>query len=137
MTEAGSRWRQRLEDRGWEPESGGKRRWVDHTFQNDEATLEVRYLPKVDLLRFDFTSEECFSQLTLSFTDSPDQLLDLVFDHQSSLSRDTWPAFVASLIEVSPRVVSLADADGEYDGEETVITDLDQGVAALREIEWE
>jgi hypothetical protein len=121
----------RLEGRGWQAESGEGWRWVDHTYQNDDATLRIRYMPNVDVIRFDFESEEHFAQLSISFAGSPDRILDLITHNQSSLSENTWWAFIASLIELSPRILSLADEDGE----DEVITDPDQGVAALREID--
>jgi hypothetical protein len=80
-----------------------------------------------------FASEEHLARLSISFEDSPDRILDLITRVQSSLSEETWRAFVASLIELSPRVLSPAGEDGD----DEVITDPDQGAVALREIEWE
>lgn len=37
-----------LERHGWQAECGEGWRWVDHTYQNDDATLRIRYLPNVD-----------------------------------------------------------------------------------------
>ncbi|MEV3927516.1 hypothetical protein [Actinomadura coerulea] len=92
-------------------------------------------MPKVDLIRFDFESKEHISELTIAFEESLDYILDLIFHHQSSLSKESWPTFLASLIELSPRIVSLNGVAGEYDDEDTVITNLDDGVAALHEFE--
>ncbi|MEV4365166.1 hypothetical protein [Nonomuraea sp. NPDC049625] len=123
----------RLESCGWQAESGQGWRWVDHTYRNDDATLRIRYLPDTSAIRFDFESEEHLARLSISFQDSPDRILDLITRDQSSLSEVTWRAFVASLIELSPRVLSPADEDGD----DEVISDPDEGAAALREIEWE
>ena len=123
----------RLESRGWQAGGGEGWRWVDHTYHNDHATLRIRYLPDVNAIRFDFESEEHLARLSISFDDSPDRILDLITRDQSSLSEETWRAFVASLIELSPRVLSPADEDGD----DEVISDPDAGAAALREIEWE
>lgn len=122
-----------LESRGWQAEGGEGWRWVDHTYQNDDTTLRIRYLPNVDVIRFDFESEEHQAQLSICFEDSPDRILDLIIRDQSSLSKETWRAFIASLIELSPRILSLAEEDGD---EDAVISDPDEGVAALREIDW-
>ncbi|WP_406835701.1 hypothetical protein ACICHK_04020 [Streptomyces sp. AHU1] len=122
----------RLESQGWRADSGEGWRWVDHTYQNESATLRIRYLPKVDVLRFDFESEEHLAQLSIAFEDSPREILDLIIRDQSSLSEETWRAFIASLIELSPRLLSLADED-----DEEIITDPEGGAAALHEIEWE
>jgi hypothetical protein len=123
----------RLESCGWQAESGEGWRWVDHTYQNDDATLRIRYLPNVNVIRFDFESEERLARLSVSFEDSPDQILDLISRDQSSLSEKTWRAFISSLIELSHRILSLADEDGDDEG----ITGPDEGVAALREVDWE
>ncbi|MET7338542.1 hypothetical protein [Nonomuraea sp. NPDC005650] len=123
----------RLESRGWRSESGEGWRWVDHTFQNDDATLRIRHLPNVNVIRFDFESAEHLARLSISFEDSPNQILDLITRDQSSLSEETWRAFIASLIELSPRILSLADEDGD----DEVIVNPDAGVAALREVDWE
>ncbi|MEU6787309.1 hypothetical protein ABZ912_49670 [Nonomuraea angiospora] len=123
----------RLESRGWQAGSGQGWRWVDHTYQNDDATLHIRYLPGAGAIRFEFESEEHLARLSVSFEDSPDRILDLITRDQASLSEETWRAFAASLIELSPRVLSLADEDGD----DEVITDPDEGAAALRETEWE
>ncbi|MEU3454608.1 hypothetical protein ABZ671_13520 [Micromonospora sp. NPDC006766] len=123
----------RLESQGWQAESGEGWRWVDHTYQNDDAMLRVRYLPNVNVIRFDFESEEHLAELSISFDGSPDRVLGLITDSQSSLSEATWRDFIAALIELSPRILSLAgeSSDGE------VIAELDDGIAALREIDWE
>jgi hypothetical protein len=123
----------RLESRGWQAESGEGWRWVDHTYQNDDATLRIRYLPNVDLIRFDFESEEHLAQLSISFEDSPNRILELITRDQLLLSEETWRAFIASLIELSPRILSLAGEDGE----DEVIIDPDEGVSALHQIDWE
>jgi hypothetical protein len=123
----------RLESCGWQAESGEGWRWVDHTYQNDDATLRIRYLPNVDVIRFDFESEEHLAQLSISFEDSPDRILELITRDQLSLSEETWRAFIASLIELSPRILSLAGEDGE----DEVIIDPDEGVSALHQIDWE
>jgi hypothetical protein len=68
----------RLESRGWRAETGEGWRWVDHTYQNDDSTLRIRYLPNVDVIRFDFDSAEHLAQLSLSFEDSPDRILGLI-----------------------------------------------------------
>ncbi|GAA2331788.1 hypothetical protein [Streptomyces violaceusniger] len=122
-----------LESCGWHAESGEGWRWVDHTYENDDATLRIRYLPNVDVIRFDFESEEHLAQLSISFEDSPNPILDLITGRQSSLSDETWRVFIASLIELSPRILSLADENAE----DELITDPDEGVAALRELDWE
>ncbi|GAA3221681.1 hypothetical protein [Nonomuraea helvata] len=67
----------RLENCGWQAESGEGWRWVDHAYQNDDATLRIRYLPDGDVIRFDFESEEHLARLSISFEDSLDQILDL------------------------------------------------------------
>lgn len=123
----------RLESQGWQAESGEGWRWVDHTYRTDDTTLRIRYLPKVDIIRFDFESEEHLAQLSIAFDDSPDRILDLITGNQSSLSEATWRDFISAMIELSPRVLSLADEDGD----DEVIAGPDDGVAALREIEWE
>ncbi|WP_069860627.1 hypothetical protein [Streptomyces malaysiensis] len=123
----------RLESCGWQAEGGEGWRWVDHTYENDDATLRIRYLPNVDVLRFDFESEEHLAQLSISFVNSPDRILDLITHGQSSLSDETWRVFISSLIELSPRILSLVDESDE--GE--VITGPDEGMAALRELDWE
>jgi len=123
----------RLESRGWQAESGEGWRWVDHTYRDDTNTLRIRCLPDVNVIRFDFASEEHLAGLSISFDDHLDQILDLIIRVQSSLSGETWRPFIASLIELSPQVLSLGDEDGE----DAVITDPDEGVAALREIDWE
>lgn len=126
----------RLESRGWQAESGEGWRWVDHTYRNDDVTLRIRCLPDVNVIRFDFASEEHLARLSISFDDFLEQILDLIIGYQSSLSEETWRPFITSLIELSPRILSLADEEDE-DGEDAVITDPDEGVAALREIDWE
>ncbi|MEV1243362.1 hypothetical protein ACIBO2_32980 [Nonomuraea sp. NPDC050022] len=123
----------RLESRGWQAESGEGWRWVDHTYRDDTITLRIRCLPDVNVIRFDFASEEHLAGLSISFDDHLDQILDLIIRVQSSLSAETWRPFIASLIELSPQVLSLGDEDGE----DAVITDPDEGMAALREIDCE
>ncbi|MFI6743519.1 hypothetical protein ACIBI9_62530 [Nonomuraea sp. NPDC050451] len=41
--------------------------------------------------------------------------------------------FISSLIELSPRILSLANEAGD----DEVIAGPDEGVAALREVDWE
>ena len=123
----------RLESHGWQPQGGEGWRWVDHTYQNADGTLRIRYLPNVDVIRFDFESEEHLAQLSIAFDESPDRILDLITADQSSLSEATWPDFIAAMIDLAPRILSVTDEDGD----DEVIADPDDGVAALREIEWE
>lgn len=123
----------RLETCGWKSESGEGWRWVNHAYQSEHAILRISYLPNVNVIRFDFESETHMAQLSISFEGSPDPILDLITRDQASLSAETWQVFIASLIELSPRILSL----GGEDAEDEVITNSVEGMAALHEIDWE
>jgi hypothetical protein len=125
----------RLEGKGWRTEAGAGWRWVDHTFTSDHAELRVRYLPDNDQIRLDFESEDHLGQILIDLADSPDPILDLIFEYESTLSPETWRAFITVLLDRSPRVQAIA-IDGETQ-EQEVIRMPDEGVTALREVEWE
>jgi hypothetical protein len=121
-----------LEDHNWEPQSG--EHWVDHTFENDHGVLHIDYSPPSQHLGLSFESEECEVELGIAFDGDPSPVLDVITRHQADLSEDTWRSFITALLASSPRVVEVAGDDGD---DITVIANVEDGVAALRERDWE
>ena len=119
-----------LEECGWRPVSGEGSRWVDHVFDNGNGQLGLSYLPPHEELVFDFESDTHTVRLNVAFETRPDQVLEVFFRHQADLSEESWPVFIEELLVASPRVSALEGEDSE---EETPVTSMESGTAALRE----
>lgn len=124
-----------LEEHDWVPEGGEGWRWVDHVFDNGHGTLSVDFLPSTPhRIGFGFENQDHEARLLIAFENDPREVLDPIVRHQRDLSGTTWPEFIRAVLASSPNVVSVTQDAG---GSETTIRTPEEGVQALREIDWE